>query len=229
MYYMKFESFSIESFSIINDENEELNVIITEFCSNGNLHDYMNIMGYLDDEDIKIINKGLAKAVSYLHSIKIAHCDIKLNNILLDENYNPKLCDFNLSKDEYFKYENDECGGTFPYSAPETYEEGPIDFYKADIYSLAITIYEIAESCLPFKEDENGDLITDELSIETENVELKSLLEKCTKLNPLERIDANQVLQENYFKNIDIDYHENDSYQDDYYNIDVNYSQKYSK
>jgi serine/threonine protein kinase len=34
----------------------------------------------------------------YLHGIKVMHCDLKSSNVLIDENWNVKLCDFGLSR-----------------------------------------------------------------------------------------------------------------------------------
>ena len=211
----------IDSFSIKNDQNEELFVILTEYCSNGNLYDYIKILGYINTEDIAIIIKGLSEALQYLHSIGIAHCDIKPHNILLDDNYIPKLCDFNLSIDTNINHVS-TCGGSFPYSAPEVSEENSINLFKADIWSFAITIYEIAEGNLPFMKDENSEFITEKLIIETDDEDLKELVEKCTKINPQERINANQILSENYITKIQDDYYNeyDDADNDTYYNDD---------
>lgn len=217
-----------DSFTIKNsDDDDELFVIITEFCSCGNLYDY--IYEHQDDmstEDVKFFIKSIIEAVLHIHSIGIAHCDIKPNNILLDDQLNPKLCDFNLSKK--VKYTKDmTCGGTFPYMAPEISEGKPVDFIKADIYSLGITIYEIAECCLPFCEDSEGNLF---LSISTRDDELKDLVEKCTRYEPKTRVSTVFLIDEPFFYGCEDNYcdyncnynaHRNYYFEDEYDTFDT--------
>lgn len=63
--------------------------------------------------------KGLASALSYMHSLCIAHRDLKLENVIIDDNLKPKLIDFGFStclgKDKKVKI---FCG-TPSYMAPE--------------------------------------------------------------------------------------------------------------
>ena len=42
--------------------------------------------------------KDVALGMSYLHGKNLLHCDLKSSNVLIDENWNVKLCDFGLSR-----------------------------------------------------------------------------------------------------------------------------------
>ena len=88
--------------------------------------------------------------MNYLHENNLIHRDLKLENILLDENLNPKLCDFGWSTitDEQW---STFCG-TLEYIAPEMFENQKYSF-SVDIWGLGIILYELFHKKSPFKDD----------------------------------------------------------------------------
>ena len=80
------------------------------------------------------------------------HRDLKSLNILLDENYLAKICDFGLSK---IKLETSSSStksktGTIRWRAPETFKRGFKPANSMDIYSYGMVLWEIASRELPF-------------------------------------------------------------------------------
>ena len=73
--------------------------MVTEFLSGGSLFDYLHKKkDKLSEEQILNIMMDVALGMSYLHGKNVLHCDLKSSNVLIDENWNVKLCDFGLSR-----------------------------------------------------------------------------------------------------------------------------------
>jgi len=134
---------------IINETKEYKPYIIFELCSKGELIKYINnTKALLNEKYIKIIFLKIAKAIYFLHKMGICHRDIKLNNILLDEEYNIKICDFGLSsfitKNKNGIYKKMQgIAGTPSYIAPEIIMNIPYDGVKADIFSLGVVLFNL--------------------------------------------------------------------------------------
>ncbi|XP_058102700.1 rust resistance kinase Lr10-like isoform X1 [Magnolia sinica] len=129
--------------------------LIYEFMPNGSLEKYIysheGKSSPLSWEKMYQIALGIACGIEYLHQgcdMKILHFDIKPHNILLDDNFNPKVADFGLAK----FYATDEShlsvtavGGTLGYMAPELFYKNTRQVsYKSDVYSFGMLLMEMA-------------------------------------------------------------------------------------
>ncbi|CAI9114683.1 OLC1v1015462C1 [Oldenlandia corymbosa var. corymbosa] len=129
-------------------------LLVYEFMKNGSLDKFLFSS---EEQSQKMLNwetryniaLGTARGITYLHEECrdcIVHCDIKPENILLDENYNAKVSDFGLAKlinPKDHRYRTlTSVRGTRGYLAPEWLANLPITS-KSDIYSYGMVLLEI--------------------------------------------------------------------------------------
>ncbi|XP_068265567.1 serine/threonine-protein kinase 10 isoform X2 [Nyctibius grandis] len=122
-----------------------------EFCPGGAVDATMlELDRGLTEPQIQVICRQMLEALHYLHSKKIIHRDLKAGNVLLTQDGDIKLADFGVSaKNMKTLQKRDSFIGTPYWMAPEvvmceTMKDTPYD-YKADIWSLGITLIEMAQ------------------------------------------------------------------------------------
>ncbi len=72
-------------------ETERHCFLALEIAENGDLLDYLNYRGALEEEEARHVFKQMCQAISYLHSSGIAHRDIKLENVFFNKDMDVKL------------------------------------------------------------------------------------------------------------------------------------------
>jgi serine/threonine protein kinase len=164
------ELVSTDEFSFENFQDEEEFKTFTytggyamKYAAHGDLLTLMMKFGTLPELLVRSYANQLVDALEYLHNQRIAHRDLKLENLLLDERFCLKLADFGASK--VLSDGNLVTGevGTERYYAPEITAEGEYDAFSADVFALGVTIFELFCGHSPFQsasaEDETYSLI----------------------------------------------------------------------
>ncbi|KNC79750.1 CAMK/CAMKL/CHK1 protein kinase [Sphaeroforma arctica JP610] len=129
--------------------------LLLEYAAGGELFDKIEPDCGVDEDLAHVYFKQLISSVEYLHAMGVAHRDIKPENILLDDHNNFKISDFGLST--VFRNKGKErllqrrCG-TFPYIAPEVYNELEYKAQPADIWSCGVVLITLLAGCLPWDE-----------------------------------------------------------------------------
>ena len=141
----------LEYFSVWYEESKNKAIIITELLQGGNLREHRKYQKKLKIKLIKKWIKQILLALDYLHSNGYIHHDIKCQNILVDRiTGNLKIGDLisveKMTEKGYFS----KYIGTEEFMAPEV-KEGKYTF-KADIYSLGLTIIQFLTMEKPYKE-----------------------------------------------------------------------------
>ncbi|XP_059446465.1 G-type lectin S-receptor-like serine/threonine-protein kinase LECRK4 [Corylus avellana] len=128
-----------------NEDNHRL--LVYELMKNGSLSSFLFGEIRPSWERRAEIVLGIARGLLYLHEecdTQIIHCDIKPQNVLLDNNYTAKISDFGLAK----LLMNDRSRtstnvrGTMGYMAPEWLKNAPVTT-KVDVYSFGVLLLEI--------------------------------------------------------------------------------------
>ncbi|BAT81847.1 Rust resistance kinase [Vigna angularis] len=128
--------------------------LIYEYMPNGSLDKFLfskEGIVPLSYEKIYEISLGISHGIAYLHrdcDVQILHFDIKPHNILLDDNFTPKVSDFGLAKLYPTKDKSiilTAIRGTLGYMAPELFYKnvGGVS-HKADVYSFGMLLMEMA-------------------------------------------------------------------------------------
>uniref|UniRef100_A0A2N9I632 Receptor-like serine/threonine-protein kinase n=1 Tax=Fagus sylvatica TaxID=28930 RepID=A0A2N9I632_FAGSY len=129
-------------------DEEQHRLLVYEYMSNGSLASFLFGISRPHWNQRVQIAFGIARGLMYLHeecSTQIIHCDIKPQNILLDEYYTPRIADFGLAKlllAEQTRAARTGIRGTIGYFAPEWFRKASISV-KVDVYSFGVMLLEI--------------------------------------------------------------------------------------
>lgn len=131
--------------------------MLIEYMKNHDLLNYLNQLNqHMEESVVKFCCFQIVEGLKYLHSLNIAHHDIKLDNVFVQLVKEKPLCkigDFGLSAIDFTK----DLGGTALYLSPELYKadpvlspKGPISLIKADMWALGVIIYTLLCGKYPF-------------------------------------------------------------------------------
>ncbi|KAG9486190.1 hypothetical protein GDO78_008988 [Eleutherodactylus coqui] len=133
-------------------ETENSYYLVMELCCGGNLMHKIYEKKRLEEHEARKYIRQLIQAVEHLHRAGVVHRDLKIENLLLDENNNIKLIDFGLSNCAgilgYTDPFSTQCGSP-AYAAPELLARkkyGP----KVDVWSIGVNMYAMLTGTLPF-------------------------------------------------------------------------------
>ncbi|KAM8794576.1 STE20-like serine/threonine-protein kinase [Eudromia elegans] len=183
--------------------------ILVEFCAGGAVDAViLELERGLSEEQIRAACKQLLLALQYLHGCRIIHRDVKAGNVLLTPAGDVKLADFGVSaKNSSTLQRRASFIGTPYWMAPEvvqceTSKENPYS-YKADIWSLGITLIEMAEMEPPHHDLNPLRVLFKITKSQPPTLrhpkrwsgDFKDFLRKCLEKSPEARWSASQLLQ----------------------------------
>ena len=219
-YIVNFIEFGEGPVKIYPKPSEQKQYVVLEYASKGEIFDYIYCSQEgLKEKYAKLIFKKILKGVQAIHNSGICHRDLKMQNILVDESFNPKICDFGFAE----KIEGKDGSGkltdflgTLNYAAPEIFLHRPYDGIKVDIFSLGVVLLNLVTCKIGFIKAVRNDkyykhIITRKYAQYWEKVsgqikglseELKKLYLKMVCYNPEERPTIEEILNDPWMSEI---------------------------
>jgi serine/threonine protein kinase len=195
-------------------ENEKEYVLVMEHM---NKPDYfrekldVNLNPIKSEIKMKSYVNDALEGLVYLHNDGVVHCDLKLENLLLnaqeDEERIPllKICDFGISRlmdPNNGKIFMEVKSGSPSYIAPEVQSESYID-EKIDLWSLGIVLYKMAVAYKPTQiagyKYGTGPIPYRKIDWKKRSPELQDLVTKLLEFDPEKRVSAKEALQHPWF------------------------------
>ncbi|KAM6227391.1 death-associated protein kinase 1 isoform 2-T2 [Spheniscus humboldti] len=134
-------------------ENKTDVILILELVAGGELFDFLAEKESLTEEEATEFLKQILNGVQYLHSLQIAHFDLKPENIMLLDRNVPKprikIIDFGLAHKIDFGNEFKNIFGTPEFVAPEIVNYEPLGL-EADMWSIGVITYILLSGASPF-------------------------------------------------------------------------------
>jgi len=181
-------------------ENETAIYLVMEYVDKGDLYMLLKSQkkGRLTELQTKPLFFQILRGLDYIHTQGILHRDIKLDNILLDQGLNLKICDFGISRTIIPAHRMTEQSGTPAFMAPEIISGGGYEGFGSDIWSLGVVLYCLLTGTLPFRGNSGAELnqnimkgvFNKEIKISEEALQL---LERLLEVRPEKRITLKEI------------------------------------
>lgn len=133
--------------------------VVTQFCKGGSIIDFIKERKFFDENAVKVILRQLLGCLNYLHTLRIVHRDVKLENVVFnnkvkngskEQEIQIKLLDFGTAyKITRPKVKVSQLVGTLSYIPPEIIKGYFTE--KCDLWSCGVILYILLSSHSPFK------------------------------------------------------------------------------
>lgn len=189
-------------------------LVVTEFMPGGSLHD--RLFGSRRDPPLAYVQRWLiacqmSEGLTFLHSQRVVHRDLKSMNILLDAQSSAKICDFGLAQQmpdmatHIARKLDGEEGGSPRYMAPECYDaqHGKIT-EKVDIWAMGCILIELFGGVLPYGDCQTMAQLTARILVERRSPDIPAcvpaplamLIQRCVCFDAARRLTGDQLQTE---------------------------------
>lgn len=193
----------VKLFEII-DTGRQLHLVL-EHVGGCSLHGYLKKRANrrLDEPEARRIFKQILLGIDYCHHKNVTHRDIKLENLLLDDNNNLKIIDFGFSTCFSHEKKAKMFCGTPSYMAPEIVARVEYTGPPADVWALGVLLFVLLCGCYPFKAQSDRELYKKiqygQFSVPSHVSQgARSLITRIMKIDPLKRPSVSEILKDNW-------------------------------
>jgi len=172
---------------------------LLEYCAKNTLYFFVHVRQGLPDILALRFFYQVAQAIKFMHDRNIIHRDIKPENLLVDDDFNLKVCDLGWAcKLNNERPRRKSIAGTFEYMAPEViYEHG--HGKEFDVWTLGILLYEMLHGTSPYSADSHIEMQRefDQRKITYSNKiskPVQDLMNGMLERDPAKRLTIDQVL-----------------------------------
>ncbi|KAJ3259039.1 Serine/threonine-protein kinase par-1 [Chytriomyces hyalinus] len=184
----------INLYSIMETEDECF--VVMEYASGGELIEYIAARNYLSEREARKFFRQIISAMDHCHLASVVHRDLKLENLLLNDNKDILISDFGLGRTydpDIQEYLKTFCG-TPNYAAVELISGIPYNGIKSDIWAMGVALYVMMTGKTPFTGATISQLYSKIKAVDYKcpdyfSADLKVLLAKMLKKDPVKRAD----------------------------------------
>ena len=171
--------------------------MVTEYISGGNLRQLLNDESRVLSWKTRVkIALDTARGMVYLHNRKVIHRDMKSYNLLVDEHYNTKICDFGISRamPTAARQKMTMNKGTDTFMAPEVVKGGSYN-ESADVFSYGLVLWELwtRELVDDIRDAMADDSMCSAIAPPDLDESLQALAATCTADDPKRRPDFTKI------------------------------------
>lgn len=181
--------------------------MVMEYCEGNELYYHIYEKRRLDAESARNIFYQIVEGIRYVHSLNLAHRDLKLENILMADKKKSivKLTDFGFVREfnpTKRTFLSTVCGTT-SYMAPEMLQSNKYSGFAVDIWAMGVVLYAMVYGQLPF--DADDDMATkikivgeEPFYLDAVPREINTLLQKMLSKDPMNRPSISEILNSDF-------------------------------
>lgn len=181
------------------------------YAENGDLLAFIIKNGIIRENQARIWTRQLGLGLQYLHTLEIAHRDLKCENILVTTNYNIKIADFGFARFLLDEHMNSELSKTFcgslQYAAPEIIKGTPYNPKVSDVWAMGVVVFTMLNKSMPFDDENAKSLYNNQIKkkwrfrtkvVDKLTFECKSLVKQMLEPVAAKRIEVEGVIHSDW-------------------------------